>query len=137
MVTKITVLQILLTPVTMGMALAYLIFSRLELTLHSLGLALIWLLLGRGVRGYSHLRRHPQEILLLPVTALVVIFIALPIKLYAFVTMNKQGWLTRTADSVGGEGQGSATLTATRTTAPAADTTEEPVAVLAGQGVSA
>ncbi|GAA2869641.1 N-acetylglucosaminyltransferase [Actinoplanes cyaneus] len=110
MVTKLTVLQILLTPVTMGMALAYLIFSRLELTVHSIALTLIWLLLGRGLRGYSHLRRHPQEILLLPVTALVVIFIALPIKLYAFVTMNKQGWLTRTADSIGGEGQNAATL---------------------------
>jgi N-acetylglucosaminyltransferase len=110
MVTKLTVLQILLTPVTMGMALAYLIFSRLELTVHSVALTLIWLLLGRGLRGYSHLRRHPQEILLLPVTALVVIFIALPIKLYAFLTMNKQGWLTRTADSIGGEGQSAATL---------------------------
>ncbi len=113
MVTKITVLQILLTPVTMGMALGYLLFSRLELTGHSIVLALIWLLLGRGVRGYSHLRRHPQEILLLPVTALIVIFIALPIKLYAFVTMNKQGWLTRTSESVGGEGQSAATLLAT------------------------
>ncbi|GAB7049921.1 glycosyltransferase [Catenuloplanes indicus] len=112
MVTKITVLQILLTPVTMGMALGYLIFSRLELTGHSIVLALIWLLLGRGVRGFSHLRRHPQEILLLPVTALVVIFIALPIKLYAFVTMNKQGWLTRTSESIGGEGQSAATLLA-------------------------
>jgi N-acetylglucosaminyltransferase len=111
MVTKITVLQILLTPVTMGMALAYLIFSRLELTVHSIVIALVWLLLGRGVRGYSHLRRHPQEILLLPLTSLVVIFIALPIKLYAFFTMNKQGWLTRTADSIGGEGQSAATLT--------------------------
>ena len=30
-VTKMTVLQILLTPVTMGMALGYLLFSRLEL----------------------------------------------------------------------------------------------------------
>jgi len=131
MVTKITVLQILLTPVTMGMALGYLIFSRLELTAHSVGLALIWLLLGRGVRGYSHLRRHPQEILLLPVTALVVIFIALPIKLYAFVTMNKQGWLTRTADSIGGEGQSSATLDApVAAAAPAA----APEPVLAGKG---
>ncbi|MEU4426775.1 glycosyltransferase family 2 protein [Actinoplanes sp. NPDC024001] len=111
MVTKITVLQILLTPVTMGMTLAYLIFSRLELSVHSIVLVLIWLLLGRGIRGYSHLRRHPQEILLLPVTALVVIFIALPIKLYAFLTMNKQGWLTRTADSIGGEGQNASTLT--------------------------
>ena len=130
MVTKLTVLQILLTPLTMGMALAYLIFSRLDATVHSVVLMLIWLLLGRGVRGYSHLRRHPQEILLLPVTALVVIFIALPIKLYAFFTMNKQGWLTRTADSVGGEGQSAATLTAGK---PAVTTAAEPV--LVGEGV--
>jgi N-acetylglucosaminyltransferase len=131
MVTKITVLQILLTPVTMGMALAYLLFSRLDLTVHSIGLTLIWLLLGRGVRGYSHLRRHPQEILLLPVAALVVIFIALPVKLYAFFTMNKQGWLTRTADSIGGEGQSSATLTARK----AADPTNAAEPVLVGEGV--
>jgi len=127
MVTKITVLQILLTPVTMGMAIGYLIFSRLELTVHSLVLALIWLLVGRGIRGYSHLRRHPQEILLLPVTALVVIFIALPVKLFAFVTMNKQGWLTRTADSMGGEGQSAATLTGGHSdTAPAIDAQSVP-----------
>jgi N-acetylglucosaminyltransferase len=72
---------------------------------------LIWLLVGRGVRGYSHLRRHPQEVLLLPLLAVVVIMISLPIKLYALLTMNKQGWLTRTSSSVGGEGQNSASLT--------------------------
>jgi hyaluronan synthase len=110
MVTKITVLQILLTPVTMGMALSYLIFSRLDWSARSVVLALVWLMLGRAVRGYSHLRRHPQEIFLLPVLALVVIGISLPIKLYAFFTMNKQGWLTRTSDSIGGDGQGAATL---------------------------
>ncbi|MEW2046146.1 glycosyltransferase family 2 protein [Streptomyces sp. NPDC051445] len=110
LVTKITVLQILLTPVTMGMALGYLLFSRLEMTGRGVVLVLIWLLVGRGIRGYSHLRRHPQEVLLLPVLALVVIMISLPIKLFAFVTMNKQGWLTRTSDSVGGEGQDSASL---------------------------
>ncbi|HEY5832683.1 glycosyltransferase family 2 protein [Streptomyces sp.] len=110
LVTKITVLQILMTPVTMGMALSYLLFSRLELNGRGIVLILIWLLVGRGIRGYSHLRRHPQEIVLLPLLALVVIMISLPIKLYAFVTMNKQGWLTRTSDSVGGEGQGSASL---------------------------
>jgi hyaluronan synthase len=115
----------------MGMALAYLLFSRLDLTVHSIGLTLIWLLLGRGVRGYSHLRRHPQEILLLPVAALVVIFIALPVKLYAFFSMNKQGWLTRTADSIGGEGQSSATLTARK----AADPTNAAEPVLVGEGV--
>ncbi|SFF45155.1 hyaluronan synthase [Actinacidiphila alni] len=113
LVTKITVLQILVTPVTMGMALSYLLFSRLEHTGRGIALVLIWLLVGRGIRGYSHLRRHPQEILLLPLLALVVIMISLPIKLYAFLTMNKQGWLTRTSDSVGGEGQNAASLTGT------------------------
>lgn len=109
-VTKVTVLQILLTPVTMGVTMGYLLLSRLELTATGLWLAVGWMLLGRGVRGISHLIRHPQEILLLPLLALVVIFIALPIKLYAFCTMNKQGWLTRRADQVGGDGQGAATL---------------------------
>ncbi|MHA6779543.1 hypothetical protein ACVGOW_00860 [Pseudonocardia saturnea] len=37
--------------------------------------------------------------------------VALPIKTWAFVTMNKQGWLTRHADQVGGEGQDEASLT--------------------------
>ncbi|MFE2596060.1 glycosyltransferase family 2 protein [Streptomyces sp. NPDC001840] len=110
MVTKITVLQILLTPVTMGMALGYLLFSRLELNGRGVVLVLIWLIAGRGIRGYSHLRRYPQDLFLLPLLALVVIMISLPIKLYAFVTMNKQGWLTRTSDSVGGQGQDAASL---------------------------
>lgn len=110
LITKITVLQILLTPVTMGFTIAYLVFSRLELTPIAIGAVAVWLLLGRGIRGFSHLRRHPGEILLLPVVVLVVIFIALPIKLYAFITMNKQGWLTRHANSVGGDGQTVRTL---------------------------
>jgi hyaluronan synthase len=110
LVTKITVLQILLTPVTMGMALGYLLFSRLELTARGAVLVAIWLLVGRGIRGYSHLRRHPQEVFLLPILALVVIMISLPIKLWALITMNKQGWLTRTGDRIGGEGQNASSL---------------------------
>jgi hyaluronan synthase len=110
LVTKVTVLQILLTPVTMGITLGYLVFSRLELNWTSAALAAVWLMAGRGIRGVSHLRRHPRDIFLLPLLTLVVILIALPIKLYAFVTMNKQGWLTRTADTVGGQGQDAASL---------------------------
>ncbi|HEX3680273.1 MAG TPA: hyaluronan synthase, partial [Galbitalea sp.] len=67
-------------------------------------------LLGRGIRGISHLKRHPRDIVLLPVMTLVVIMIALPIKLYAFLTMNRQGWLTRRARQVGGDGQSARTL---------------------------
>jgi N-acetylglucosaminyltransferase len=110
-VSKVTVLQILLTPVTMALTLSYLLFSRLQLTQAGITIAVAWLLLGRGIRGYSHLRRHPQEILLLPLYALIVIFIALPIKTYAIATMNKQGWLTRTDETIGGEGQAASTLT--------------------------
>ena len=111
-VTKVTVLQILLTPVTMGMTLAYLIFARLELTPIGITATVAWLLLGRGIRGFSHLRRHPRDLLILPLMALTVIFIALPVKLFAFVTMNKQGWLTRHADQVGGDGQAASSLVA-------------------------
>jgi hypothetical protein len=94
----------------MGLTIGYLIFSRLEFTPIGIAAAVGWILLGRGVRGISHLRRHPLEIFLLPLVALVIIFIALPIKIYAFVTMNKQGWLTRHADSIGGDGQTARTL---------------------------
>jgi N-acetylglucosaminyltransferase len=74
-------------------------------------LAVGWLFLGRGIRGWSHLSRHPWEIFLLPLLAVMVVLVALPIKTYALVTMNKQGWLTRTEDQTGGAGQTAATLT--------------------------
>lgn len=109
-VSKVTVLQILLTPLTMGLTLGYMIFSRLSLTPTGIALALGWLLVGRTIRSWSHLKRHPKDIFLMPLLALVVIGISLPIKLYAIFTMNKQGWLTRTADSVGGAGQSASTL---------------------------
>ncbi|GIG29382.1 glycosyltransferase [Cellulomonas marina] len=117
-VTKVTVLQILLTPVTMGITLGYLFFARIEGTVVSVLLAIAWVLLGRGIRGFSHLRRHPRDLVLLPLLTLVVILVALPIKLYAFVTMNKQGWLTRHADQTGGDGQTSASLQGREAPAP-------------------
>jgi cellulose synthase/poly-beta-1,6-N-acetylglucosamine synthase-like glycosyltransferase len=119
-ITQLTVLQILLTPATMGMSLAYLLFSRLELTPAGIALALAWVVAGRGIRGFSHLRRHPRDLLLVPLMTLTVILVALPIKLFAFLTMNKQGWLTRRAGQVGGDGQDARTL------APSASTEAVP-----------
>jgi N-acetylglucosaminyltransferase len=43
----------------------------------------------------------------------VAIGVALPIKLYALVTMNRQGWLTRSGDRIGGEAQSEASLLGT------------------------
>jgi N-acetylglucosaminyltransferase len=104
-ISKVTVLQILLTPLTMGMALGYLVGSRSEATWASAGLAAAWLMGGRLVRSASHLVRRPLDLFLLPLVTLVVIFVSLPIKAYALVTMNKQGWLTRAADRQGADGQ--------------------------------
>lgn len=111
-ITKVTVLQILLTPVTMGLTIFYVLFSRLEITPVGVFAVIGWLLLGRGIRGISHLWRCPRDITILPVVVFAVILIALPVKMYAFVTMNRQGWLTRHADQIGGDGQHGRTLAA-------------------------
>ena len=70
-----------------------------------------WLLVGRGLRGISHLRERPSDIWLLPLVAVMTIVVALPVKAYALVTMNTHGWLTRNADQIGGEAQTASSLT--------------------------
>lgn len=109
-VTKITVFQILLTPVTMGLTIWYLIFARLDFTAVGIGFTIGFILVGRAIRGASNLKRHPWDVFILPILAMAVIVVALPIKTYSFFTMNKQGWLTRHADTIGGDGQDAASL---------------------------
>ena len=65
---------------------------------------------GRTLRGISHLAHKPGEIWLLPLVAVMTIIVALPVKTYAFLTMNTHGWLTRRADLIGGEAQSAASL---------------------------
>jgi cellulose synthase/poly-beta-1,6-N-acetylglucosamine synthase-like glycosyltransferase len=109
-VTQLSVLQILLTPVTMGFAMTYLAAWLLHPQRWVAFIAVGALLAGRGVRGISHLCKKPGDIWLLPLVALLTIIIALPIKTYAFFTMNKHGWLTRKASQMGSEGQTAASL---------------------------
>ena len=120
LVSQITVLQILFTPVTMFAAVFYVVASGFsDRGWQALALSLAWVFLGRAIRSYSHLRRRPSDVLILPLVALVIAMIALPIKTYALFTMNKQGWLTRRADLTGGEGQDEASLTVPSSAAPA------------------
>jgi cellulose synthase/poly-beta-1,6-N-acetylglucosamine synthase-like glycosyltransferase len=110
LICQISVLQIMLTPVTMGFAVTYL-FAWVLHPQRLVALAAVgWLLAGRGIRGISHLRERPSDIWLLPLVAVLTIAIALPVKAYALLTMNKQGWLTRNANQLGGEGQSAASL---------------------------
>jgi hyaluronan synthase len=110
LITQITVLQVLVTPITMLSAFGVLIAAALTSHWDVVAFALAWVFVGRMVRGISHLRRHPGDIAIVPIVVLATIYISLPIKLYAFLTMNTQGWLTRSSDRVGGEGQTEASL---------------------------
>jgi cellulose synthase/poly-beta-1,6-N-acetylglucosamine synthase-like glycosyltransferase len=108
---QLSVLQILLTPVTMGFAVYYLAVWVLHPQRFVAFIAVGWLLVGRGLRGISHLRERPSDIWLLPLVAVMTIVVALPVKAYALVTMNTHGWLTRNADQIGGEAQTASSLT--------------------------
>jgi hyaluronan synthase len=67
-------------------------------------------MLGRAIKGIGHLFSDWRALLYLPLITLVFIVIMIPIKFYALVTMNRQGWITRTADAAVAEGQAVATL---------------------------
>jgi len=111
LISQVTVMQILLTPITMGTAVLFIaVAARSSDPATAIGLAALWFVVGRGIRGLSHLHRRPEDLWLLPLVSLVVVLVAWPIKTYAFFTMNKQGWLTRSADSIGGEGQSERSL---------------------------
>ncbi len=111
LVSQVTVLQILFTPVTMFAAVYYVVAAGLsDRGWHALALSLTWVLVGRAIRSVSHLRRRPADLVILPLVAVVIAFIALPIKTYALFTMNRQGWLTRRTDLTGGEAQDEASL---------------------------
>jgi N-acetylglucosaminyltransferase len=92
------------------LALAYLFFIIFQQSWVLVATGLLWIVVSRAIRSLSHLREQPRDLWLLPLVALTVIAIALPVKVWAFISMNKHGWLTRTATSVGGEGQSEASL---------------------------
>ncbi len=107
---QIRVLQILATPITTMFVVIYFAFLAMHGHALLLSIAVVWFIVGRGVRSISHLREHPGDIWLVPLVTVVVFTVALPIKVWAFISMNKQGWLTRSANSRGGEGQTEASL---------------------------
>jgi cellulose synthase/poly-beta-1,6-N-acetylglucosamine synthase-like glycosyltransferase len=115
LITQVTVLQILVTPLTMVAAVYYTAAWAVAGGAASLVVALAWAVIGRGLRGLSHLRENPRDVAIIPLMALVVAGIALPIKVWAGVTMNRHGWLTRT-DAGRVQGQGEITVSATRAT---------------------
>ncbi|MEZ4511760.1 MAG: NosD domain-containing protein [Chloroflexota bacterium] len=58
----------------------------------------LWWLVSRAVKIFPHLRREPKDIVILPVYIVLTYVFAL-FKIFAFFTMNHQGWITRWDDS--------------------------------------
>ncbi|MBP9719109.1 MAG: right-handed parallel beta-helix repeat-containing protein [Candidatus Levybacteria bacterium] len=58
------------------------------------GIIFIWWCMSRLIKMYPHLKRRPQDIFILPFFILYSFFTAL-VKVYAFFTLNTQGWITR------------------------------------------
>jgi hyaluronan synthase len=109
-ITSVSVIQNLVGPFTLMLATYFLIA---ELLAHRWALAALvwsWLLLGRAIKGIGHLFSEPETILFLPLITVIFIVVMIPVKLYALVTMNTQGWITRRDDGGVAEGQSNASL---------------------------
>lgn len=53
-----------------------------------------WWIISRTIKMSPHLKRRPQDIIILPAFILYSFFTAI-VKVYAFFTLNTQGWITR------------------------------------------
>jgi N-acetylglucosaminyltransferase len=58
----------------------------------------------RAIRTYPHLADTRYDIPLLPFYALYLMFLMWPLRMYSFMTLNTQGWVTRKVVSHGGLG---------------------------------
>lgn len=55
---------------------------------------LCWWLISRTIKMYPHLKKYPGDILILPLY-IVFNFVSAYIRIYALVSLNTQGWITR------------------------------------------
>jgi hyaluronan synthase len=84
----------LVSPITLLIGLSYFIIS---LYFGHWQIALIiagWWILSRIIKIFPHLREKPSDIFILPVYV-VMTFVVAVIKIYAVITIDKQGWITR------------------------------------------
>lgn len=116
---SVSVLQNLIGPFTLLVPVVLLGFAVAYSRLTAAAAVGTWILLGRAIKGFRHVRSRPRALLLLPLIAGVFIVVMIPIKLVALFTLNRQGWVTRTEEAAVAEGQSSTTLSAAfRTTGP-------------------
>ena len=128
LVTQISVFQILLTPLSMLSALSAVGLALFHQHWGLVAAGLTAMLAGRAIRSVSHLREHPEDIVYLPLVTAVVPLLALPVKTWAALTMNRHGWLTRSSNRVAGEAQSEASLLGRAIVAPGPAAAHDPPA---------
>ena len=110
LITSISIAQNLIGPFTLLIPVTLVAVGIAQGRYLFAGAIALWLLVGRAAKGIGHLRRSPSTLLFVPFIALVFVVLMIPIKLYALLTLNRQGWVTRTAEDAIAEGQASTTL---------------------------
>ena len=84
----------LVQPVTTLIAPTYFILSIYYQQYFTTIILLAWWLISRTVKLWGHLQRRRSSIIVLPAYIIFSYFFALQ-RIYAFFTMNQQGWITR------------------------------------------
>ncbi|MCB9432828.1 MAG: glycosyltransferase [Ardenticatenaceae bacterium] len=81
-------------PLTTLIAPIYFLIALFRLQWDLMLILLVWWMFSRGLKIWPHLRRRPNDIIILPAYILYSYYFALA-KIFAFFTMNQQGWITR------------------------------------------
>lgn len=81
-------------PFTLTLGLIYFVLSIIWGHYLIAVIILVWWHLSRVIKIFPHLRHRPSDLFILPAYVLTVYIMGV-VKIYAFFTINKQGWLTR------------------------------------------
>lgn len=110
MITRVSVLQGLLSPVSLSVGLGFVALSIARGDLLATAAWACWVTCGRGIRAFDHLRHNPRNLLILPLMTVLIVFVLTALKYVSLLTMNKQAWITRRQDRATAEGQEHASL---------------------------
>jgi N-acetylglucosaminyltransferase len=108
--TRIFVLQVLVGPLWTVGAVAFSALAAASGNFIAAGLWATASLWGQGVVVPERLRRHPRNVVYLPLLAAIMVVAVTVIKIYAACTLRKHAWLTRRRDAAVPEGQSARSL---------------------------
>ena len=110
-ITRVSVLQGLLAPFSLSSGFTFTGLAIARGDSLAVGVWSGWIVLGRGIRAFDHLRSNRRNLLLLPFMTVLILFVLTAMKYFTLFTMNRQAWMTRTAEKEVAEGQAASTLT--------------------------